>query len=284
MNQIIGRNILREVKAKCEPFKEEFSNKKINIIRFAPPPDETNNITLAKYEAARYSTEHKVKTFKFMNCQVDSQLWRDDTTAKEFEDIISAANLDLNTIGVIVQNPVPPNLKEILELIRPEKDLDGLQENHPLFSASATSETIARLVKSFASKDSVVAVVGGKGFVGRGVIKLLNLEKINCLSLDVGDNLLKTLQADIIVSATGVNELLDERHIRPYHQLVVDAGFIPLHNKIFGDVKQSAYEIPKNLTPVPGGVGPLQMATLLERLIKVATNRSIEPWIYIDRS
>lgn len=62
MNQIIGRNILREVKAKCEPFKEEFSDKKIKIIRFAPPTDETNNITLAKYEAARYSTEHKVKT------------------------------------------------------------------------------------------------------------------------------------------------------------------------------------------------------------------------------
>ncbi len=84
-----------------------------------------------------------------------------------------------------------------------------------------------------------------------------------------------------MVSATGVQELLDERHLLPKHRLVVDAGFVPTsEQQILGDVKRSAYNIPQNLTPVPGGVGPLQMATLLERLVTVATGRDIEKWTY----
>jgi methylenetetrahydrofolate dehydrogenase (NADP+)/methenyltetrahydrofolate cyclohydrolase len=47
---------------------------------------------------------------------------------------------------------------------------------------------------------------------------------------------------------------------------------------IKGDVNRSAYDIPQYLTPVPGGVGPLQMATLLERLVKVTLDLELEPW------
>ena len=123
-------------------------------------------------------------------------------------------------------------------------------------------------------------MIGAKGFVGRGVMRLLEEDNIQCIGLDEGDDLLRTHEADIVVSATGVKELLDERHLLPKHQLVVDAGFVPTEQGMLGDVKRSAYDIPKNLTPVPGGVGPLQMATLLERLISVTTGRDIEKWTY----
>lgn len=116
-------------------------------------------------------------------------------------------------MGIIVQNPIPPDLKRSLEIISPEKDLDGIQENHPFFKASATSETIARLVKSFADENTKVAVVGGDGFVGRGVIRLLEQDNINCFGLEQRDDLLRIRKADIVVSATGVPELLDERHL-----------------------------------------------------------------------
>jgi len=278
VKEIRGGEILSQVKVRLEPFKEIFFGKKVTIIRFNPPAEETDAIALAKYEAARYSTEHKIKTFKFIGCEVDSQLRNNNTTIEEFKGIIRGATEDPHTVGIIVQNPIPLILHPSLELISQELDLDGMQENHPVFKASATSETIARIVKSFVQEDTIVAVVGGAGFVGGGVIRLLKQENINCFSLDVKDNLLRTLDANIIVSATGVPEILDSRHIRPSHQLVVDAGFVPIQDRILGDVNRSAYSIPQNLTPVPGGVGPLQMATLLERLIAVATNRRIEKW------
>lgn len=281
MNEIRGRYILREVKQRCEPFQEDFAGKKITILRFAPSSKETDAITLAKYEAARYSTDHKVKTFKFIGCEVDSQLLPHKTTIQEFEAILRAANVDPNTVGIIVQNPIPEKLKNSLSLISQELDIDGMSENHPLFKASATSETIARLVRSFADENTLVAVVGAEGFVGRGVMRLLQEDNIRCFGLDDGDDLVRTHEADIVVSATGVKELLDERHLLPKHRLVIDAGFVPISKQqILGDVKRSAYNIPQNLTPVPGGVGPLQMATLLERLIAVTTGRDIEKWTY----
>lgn len=281
MNEVRGRDILREVKAKCEPFKSEFNGKKVTILRFTPPPEETDPTELAKYEAARYSTDSKVKTFQFLGCEVDSKLLNHETTLEDFESILQTANEDPLTLGIIVQNPIPKKkIKQILKIISPEKDLDGMQENHPLFKASATSETIARLVKSFADENTLVAVVGARGFVGRGVVKLLEENNIQCIGLDEGDDLLKIREADIVVSATGVPELLDSRHLVSKHRLVVDAGFVPTEQGILGDVKRSAYDIPENLTPVPGGVGPLQMATLLERLITVATDKNIDKWTY----
>jgi methylenetetrahydrofolate dehydrogenase (NADP+)/methenyltetrahydrofolate cyclohydrolase len=125
----------------------------------------------------------------------------------------------------------------------------------------------------------LVAVVGGRGFVGNGVVRLLEDSKIKCLTLDLGDDLRRTLDADLVVSATGVPEILSETHLKPEHRLVVDAGFIPIANKIIlGDVKRSAYSIPQNITPVPGGVGPLQMAILLERLIKITLEINAPQW------
>ena len=140
MNEIRGRDILREVKARCEPFKSEFHGKKVTILRFTPSPEETAPTALAKYEAARYSTDSKVKTFQFLGCEVNSQLLTYKTTFENFVSILKTANEDPLTLGIIVQNPIPPDLKQSLEIISPEKDLDGMQENHPLFKASATGK------------------------------------------------------------------------------------------------------------------------------------------------
>ena len=83
-----------------------------------------------------------------------------------------------------------------------------------------------------------------------------------------------------VVSASGVPRLVDERHLKPKHKLVVDSGFVPLPNQlVIGDVKRSAYNIPQNITPVPNGVGPMQMAVLLERIIELA-GLEIEKWDY----
>ena len=278
-NLIYGGPIVKTVKARCTQ-KNYFVGKTVSIIRFQPPFGLIDPIQLAYYKAATTSTEQKTKTFRFLGCNVEQPYLPDDTSTEAIKSLINKTIANPNLLGIIVQNPIPRRLKsKITKQIPPSLDLDGVTPNHSLFQASATSVAIARLVQSFATYNERVAVVGGKGFVGKGVIKILSNSGIECINLDYGDDLTRTNEADIVVSATGVPELLDSQHIKPEHKLVVDSGFIPISDKILGDVNRSAYSIPQNITPVPGGVGPLQMAILLERIMSVA-KLPIQEWDY----
>lgn len=275
--EIKGGPNLKETKDRLRPFSSIFTGQQITIIRFKPPRKVKDPIKLAAYEAARFSTEHKVKTFAFLGCNVKDLYLDYSISVDEFRELLTEAN---NTsVGVIVQNPFPKDYKEELSSISYEKDIDGLRENNPFFPVSATSETIFRIIEPFVQDNDVVAVVGAKGFVGGGVTRLLEDAGISVLGLDKNDDLTLTRQADIVVSAMGSPNELDERHIIPEHRLVVDAGFVPLaDSKILGDVNRSAYDIPQSITPVPGGVGPFQMATLMERLVTQVTGKEIEGW------
>jgi methylenetetrahydrofolate dehydrogenase (NADP+)/methenyltetrahydrofolate cyclohydrolase len=155
MQPIRGRDLLRQVKNRCEPLKSEFSGKKVTIFRFAPPRLATDPLVLAKYESARYSTDSKVKTFQFLGCEVDSQLLAHSTSKSVFASLLLAASREEKNVGIIVQNPLPDLLKPLLALIPSRQDLDGMAENHPIFKANATAETIARLVQGLARPDSI---------------------------------------------------------------------------------------------------------------------------------
>ncbi|UJB73390.1 bifunctional 5,10-methylenetetrahydrofolate dehydrogenase/5,10-methenyltetrahydrofolate cyclohydrolase (plasmid) [Acaryochloris sp. 'Moss Beach'] len=223
--EVRGGLNLRETKARLSNFSEDFTNQQVSIIRFSPPKGEVDPDELAKYEAARYSTEHKVKTFSDLGCVVRDLYLDNSISELEFLSLLEKANEQ--SIAVIVQNPYPGVFKEYLSAISYEKDIDGLREDNPLFPVSATSETIFRIVEPFVQENDVVAVVGAKGFVGRGVTQLLEEAGIKPLALDAGDDLTRVRQANIVVSATGKSNLLDEQHIVPEHRLIVDAGFIP---------------------------------------------------------
>lgn len=278
--QILGGKILKSVKDRCEPYRDYFRGKLVTIVMFHPPEIETNERILSQYQAAVTSTNQKVKTFEFLDCNVNRVELPATTTEDAFTNVILNAATQENSLGIIVQNPIPErDLRKILSKIPPSLDIDAINENQATFKASATSESIARLIQSFALPDSRVAVVGAGGFVGRGVVRLLEDSQIECIKLDYGDILTRTHEADIVVSCTGEPELLDQRHILPSHRLVVDSGFIPQPDgSVKGDVNRSAYEIPQYLTPVPGGVGPLQMAVLLERIVELHLEQKLEKW------
>jgi methylenetetrahydrofolate dehydrogenase (NADP+) / methenyltetrahydrofolate cyclohydrolase len=285
-NQILGGKILKLVKERCQPHQDYFQGKLVTIIMFQSPKQETDVQKLAQYQAAVTSTNQKVKTFQFLGCDVERQDLPADTGEENFAQILQDAADNPSSIGIIVQNPIPTKiLKEELENIPNELDIDGINDN-PLFKASATSEAIARLAESFAKPGDKVAVVGSIGFVGAGVVKLLSEKGIEVIELDKAkgdsDRDIKegVLAADLVVSATGRQNLITRDYLKPEHKLVLDAGFIPqADGTILGDVAKNAYDIPENLTPVPGGIGPTQMAVLLERIVTMA-GLEIEPWDY----
>ncbi|MEL6579120.1 MAG: hypothetical protein AAFQ14_05180 [Cyanobacteria bacterium J06621_12] len=285
--RIYGGQIVKVVKQRCQPHLSFFANKSVTIVLFQPPSGLTNEQMLAQYNAAVTSTNQKVKTFSFLGCKVNRISLPASTSAREFREILAdAAAASRSSLGIIVQNPVPSfRLRAEIAKIPPQLDIDGINETS-IFQASATSEAISRLVSDFAQGGDRVAVVGSMGFVGSGVIKLLQSSELEIIELDKskGDTDTKIKQgvrdADLVVTATGKANLIQPDYLKSEHKLVIDAAFIPQPDgTILGDISKDAYDIPEYLTPVPGGIGPTQMAVLLERIMKVA-QIEIQPWDY----
>ena len=284
--RIFGGQIVKVVKQRCQPHFSFFADKSVTIVLFEPPEDLKNSQMFAQYSAAVTSTNQKVKTFEFLGLLLNRHQLKADVKISQFRDIIVAAGKDPKSVGIIVQNPIPyKDLAMELKRIPPQLDIDGINETS-VFQASATSEAISRLVSGFAQERDRVAVVGSMGFVGSGVVKLLRSEDLEIIELDkrLGDTDSQIKQgvkdADLVVTATGRANLIQPDYLKPEHKLVIDAAFIPQSDgTILGDISKDAYDIPEYLTPVPGGIGPTQMAVLLERIMKVA-QIEIQPWDY----
>ncbi len=180
---------------------------------------------------------------------------------------------DLNTDadGIIVQLPGGENLIEKIPL---EKDVDGLRENSPFLPAtvkailSCWSEAIASSKRSYrASPSRMTWVIVGQGrLVGKPLAKFLKSKSFKVIKCDINTKNLKekTLQGDVLVVATRVPNLIKKDMVKP-GAIVIDCGS-PKPEVDFEKVKEVAGWI----TPVPGGVGPLTVVSLLENLVEAA--------------
>jgi hypothetical protein len=138
-----------------------------------------------------------------------------------------------------------------------------------------------------------VAVIGSSGNIGKPIVQYLQQfpNRSAVISIEQGDPEFsqKIESADIVVSTAGRPGLLTEEFIKPHHQLVIDCGYAPQvtynaetgQEEItvrLGDVARSAYGIAQNITPVPGGTGPLEMAVLAERYIQKEFDPDLQFW------
>jgi methylenetetrahydrofolate dehydrogenase (NADP+)/methenyltetrahydrofolate cyclohydrolase len=126
-------------------------------------------------------------------------------------------------------------------------------------------------------------VVGSRGFVGSGVLRLLQRAGHEPVELDYGDDLRQVRDVDVIISTTGRAGLLHPEHLHRDHRLVIDSGFVPHPAGPVGDVHPSAAGLPRAVTPVPGGNGPVEMATLAERLVIQVAATELASWRYLAR-
>ena len=295
---IDGRAISTGVRQSLVQFQPEIAARqiKVAIVRFEPPSN-SSDFDRARFDAARVSMNQKIKAFEFLGCGIEPiNPLPFDLVPPAFRDLIDQLNRDPRIRGIIVQYPVSRQLEPFVRGIAREKDLDALSSASP-FAVPATSEGIVRIVELFAA-DALIAIVGARGFVGQGVVQQLSDRGFRVLALDqrdsgfVAEDLLQVRNADIVISTTGQPELLDERHLTPYHRLVIDSGFINLGDRIDGDVRASARAIAQNFTPVPGGIGPTEMAVLLERFVNKELAAQFNPWrlettnpvVYLTRS
>ena len=285
--KLYGKDIKDDVTEEYqkEKYPQEFerkSNKKVVIITFEVPEDQSRR-NWAPIRASLSSANEKAKTFKSMSLEPELKIFPLNVNPEVFANYVARKNRDNKVCGIIVQRPVPRRLVHILKRIAPKKDLDGLSKSEKRrYKFPATSEGIVRLVEPFYQSDKTVAVVGGKGFVGRGVVRLLREKGIQTVVLGEGDNLMNIKKYDIVISTVGKAGVVKSDHLKKEHILVVDTGFIPQTEKekrlhVVGDVEKSAQKIPKHITPVPGGTGPVEMAVLMERIATVL-NVQVKSW------
>jgi methylenetetrahydrofolate dehydrogenase (NADP+)/methenyltetrahydrofolate cyclohydrolase len=202
-------------------------------------------------------------------------------------DVLKAVN-ELNSAkectGYIVQLPLPRGIDTnlVLEAIDPDKDADGLHPinlgrlvlNQPAPRPCTPSGIIELLKKnniSWAGQD--VAIIGRGATVGRPLSLMLNSKEINATvtNLHTGskDLAAHTKRADIVIAAIGKSHFLTAEMIKP-GAVVVDVGITRTQSGLQGDVHPDVAQIASAITPMPGGVGPMTRAMLLNNILLIA--------------
>lgn len=176
--------------------------------------------------------------------------------------------------GVIIQLPLPKqiNTQEVLNLIPPNKDIDLLSErslNLPILSP--VLKGILELFREYKIKikGKNVVVVGKGRLVGKPVATWMKERGIRVFVVDASTPNISylTKKADILVSGTGKPGLIAGKMVKR-GVMVIDAGSVKKDKRLIGDVDfKSVFPKASFITPVPGGLGPMTVAMVIENLI-----------------
>ena len=208
-----------------------------------------------------------------------------ETTQEEILNTVRLLNQDDSVHGILVQLPLPRHIDEqaVLRAIDPDKDVDGFHAmnagrlmNGELGFVACTPKGVMRLLEvSGVELDGKNAVVVGRSNIVGKPMALLLLQK-NC-TVTIAHSHTKDLaavtrSADILVVAIGRAGFITGDMIKP-GAAVMDVGINRVDGKVVGDVDfESAKEVASCITPVPGGVGAMTIAMLMENTVEAAEN------------
>lgn len=210
----------------------------------------------------------------------------ENTTTEQLLAEIEKLNSNPDVHGILLQHPVPAQIDEraCFDAIELEKDVDGvtclgygrMAMGEPAYG-SATPQGIMSLLQeygvSIAGKHAVV--VGRSAILGKPMAAMLlqaNATVTICHSRT--QNLADFVgQADIVIGAVGQAELIKKAWLKP-DAVVVDAGFHPREQGGVGDIELDGIDaIASAYTPVPGGVGPMTITTLIRQTVEAAEKK-----------
>ena len=206
----------------------------------------------------------------------------ESATEKDVLAAIADLNASKECTGYIVQLPLPQgiNTQKVLEAIDPNKDADGL---HPLnlgrlvsgYEAPlpCTPRAIVALLDHYkiSTKGAEVTVIGRGLTVGRPLGLLLSRKQENATvtltHTGTKDLLSHTKRADIVIAAIGSAHFLKASDVKP-GAVVIDVGISRTSAGLLGDVDPGVMEVASFVAPMPGGVGPMTRAMLLQNVVE----------------
>ncbi len=278
MTQIIdGKRISQEIKdelrEKVASLKEEGKEAALAVIQVGNDP------------ASSVYVNNKKKACAYIGIESISYELPEETTEEELLALIDKLNQDDAVNGILVQLPVPAHINDdkIIQAISPKKDVDGFHPENvgnlvigePGF-VSCTPAGIIQLLKrsgvEIAGKNCVV--IGRSNIVGKPMALLMLRENATVTVAHSKTKNLKEVckQADILIVAIGKPQFITAEYVKE-GAVVIDVGIHrDENNKLCGDVKYDEVAPHTSaITPVPGGVGPMTIAMLMNNCVESMT-------------
>lgn len=230
--------------------------------------------------------KNKIKACEVCGIESFAHYLPESTSEKELLDLICELGNSQAVDGILVQLPLPEHISEeaVLQAIPPQKDVDAFHPvnvghivaGDPIFlpcTPAGVMEMLAQTGIEISGKECVV--VGRSNIVGKPMALLLLAQNgtVTVCHSKTRDLKEVTLRADILVVAVGRPKMITGDMIKP-GAVVIDVGMNRVDGKLCGDVDfQSAEPVAGWITPVPGGVGPMTIAMLMENTVKSAKSR-----------
>lgn len=279
---IDGKNFSKKVLEEIQKEHEELKGK-------AGRPAGLAVIIVGENPASQVYVKNKIKACENVGFYSEAISLKNDISEEELVSEIEKLNKSSEIDGILVQLPLPKHINElrIIDSISPAKDVDGFHvENIGKMMIgdntgflSCTPYGIMQLLEEYnvdvAGKDAVI--VGRSNIVGKPMALMLiqkgaTVQVCNSKTRDLSS---KLKEADIIVAATGVPKLVKGEDVKE-GAVVIDVGINRVDGKICGDTDFDEIEKKASLiTPVPGGVGPMTIASLVKNTLK-SYKRNIE--------
>lgn len=244
--------------------------------------------------ASQIYIEKKSESLKEVGGKLHLSQYPVDISQEELIENIQKLNQDNGIDGIIIQLPLPPFIEEhkVLNAIHPLKDADGLTDYWlgKLFQ-SRISQNLAPIIPAtprgiillfdYYNIDLVgktVLILNDSVLVGKPLATILPAYGATpILAHKNTKNLANLLElSDIIVSATGNSKILEDIKFKE-NQIIIDVGILrDEHNKVRGDIYHHDLKFQGQITPVPGGVGPLTVWALIHNLANLKKLKSGE--------
>ena len=270
----LAKHIREELKEEVKELKNAEIHPKLAVIMVGDDP------------ASKVYVRNKSKACEDVGIEYEEYLLESNTTQKELIDLIKRLNQDNTVNGILLQSPIPSNLdiNEAFRTIAPEKDVDGFNPvnvgklvlNQDTF-VSCTPYGIMRMFEEYnidlTGKN--VVILGRSNIVGKPLIHCCLNKNATVTTCHSKTQNIKEIasRADILISAIGKANFVTADMVKE-NAVVIDVGINRLDDgKITGDVDfEKVKEKASYITPVPGGVGPMTIAMLMNNVIK-ATKR-----------
>ena len=274
----LAKKIRQELKEECDELKNNGINPKLAVIMVGDDP------------ASKVYVRNKSKACEDVGIEYEEFILKDETTQEELIELIKKLNNNKKINGILLQSPIPKhlNINEAFKAITYMKDVDGFTPSsvgklcigEDTF-ISCTPYGVMKMFEEYnidlTGKD--VVILGRSNIVGKPLIQCC-LQKNATVTVchSKTKNLAEhTKRADVVISAIGQSKFVKADMVKD-GAVVIDVGINRGEDgKLTGDVdfenveKKASY-----ITPVPGGVGPMTIAMLMNNVIKAAKEQSKE--------
>ena len=271
----LAKKIRTNLKKECEELKEKGINPKFAVIM------------VGNDSASKIYVKSKSKACEEIGIEFEEFLLSEDITQEKLENLIDELNKNKKVHGILVQSPIPKHLdvNRAFEKIAPEKDVDGFNSvnvgklalNRDTF-VSCTPYGIMKIFEEYQIDltGKEVVIVGRSNIVGKPLIQcVLSKNATVTVCHSKTKNLAEhTKRADVVIAAIGKPHFITAEMVKE-NAVVIDVGINRTEEgKILGDVEfETVEKKAEYITPVPGGVGPMTIAMLMNNVIKAARNQ-----------